>query len=230
MITDVLICGFSLAEADQREVAERRHRRAFDQFHAQGPLHPVRITRPCELAAPAEAVDDRRQQMFDHLAKSAVGADPAQQDDLAAGLEHPDELVERRLGIGDRRDDILRHHDIERALRKIQLLRVHDGEALDVLQTQFGDLRLRLAQHGGRDVDAEDAAVGAVQRKRDAGADTDLEHPAADLVRGADGGAPSFGEHRAEHQIIEGGPAVVGALDHVGVEYQLLRRVRFCDL
>ena len=46
-------------------------------------------------------------------AQPGFGADAAQDDDLAARLEHAGELVERGFRIRHRGDDILRDHDVE---------------------------------------------------------------------------------------------------------------------
>jgi hypothetical protein len=82
-------------------------------------------------------------------------------------------------------------------------------------------------RHGFRNISPEDADVRGILRQRDAGADTDLEHAAADLVGGDDGGTPAFAEHAAEHEVIDWGPAVVGLLDRGAVEVQLAGVVKF---
>src|SRR5262245_60180008 len=87
----------ALAEADQREMPERRHGAALDQVNAVGAPRPFGVTRPGELGAPAELARRRREPMLQRAPQAGFRADAADQDDLAAGLEHASELVERRL-------------------------------------------------------------------------------------------------------------------------------------
>ena len=108
------------------------------------------------------------------------------------------ELVERRLGIGDRRDDVLRHHHVERRIREVQVLRVHHPKSLHVGKSKLHDSFLRLAQHGLRDVDAANAVRGRIVGQRDAGADADLEDAAADALGGRDRGVAPVLENRAD--------------------------------
>src|SRR6185312_2321216 len=104
-----------LAEADQREMPQRRHRPALDQADAIA-FGPAGEPRPGKLRAPAEAARDRREALLEGPAKPALGAQMIDQDDLAAGLQHADELVERRLRVRHRGDDILRHYRVERGI------------------------------------------------------------------------------------------------------------------
>src|SRR5690242_891702 len=92
----------ALAEADQREVPERRYRAAFDQLHAVRTFGPFREYRPGEIGAPPEPARQRRHGLFDPAAQAGLGADPAQQHDLTARLEQAGEFVEGSLGVGDR--------------------------------------------------------------------------------------------------------------------------------
>jgi hypothetical protein len=136
-------------------VPERGHRPALDQVHAILARGPLGESRPRELGAPAELARDRLEPVLDGPPQARFRADAADQDDLAAGLEHARELVERRLRIGNRGDHILRHHDVERVVRKGEALGIHDREALDIGEVEFDDPLLRLAQHRLGQVDAD---------------------------------------------------------------------------
>src|SRR5205807_3424836 len=85
---------------------------------------------------------------------------------------------------------------------------------------EFGNALPGLLQHRLRNIGADDAKVGCVLRQRDAGADADFEHTAADLVGGGDGRLAALAEHAAEHEIVNRRPAIVGGLDHFAVEVQ----------
>src|SRR5947209_6933096 len=84
-----------LAEADEREMPERRHRLALDQPEALGALHPARQPAPGKFRPPSELARDRCKTLLEEPAKPGLGPDMVDQDDLAAGLEHARELVER---------------------------------------------------------------------------------------------------------------------------------------
>src|SRR6202035_3552931 len=100
----------------------------------------------------------------------------------------------------------------------------------DVLQPQLVDPALGLAQHRFRNVGAEDAKMRSVLRQRDAGADTDLEHAAADLVGGRNGRLAPLAEHAAKHEVVDRRPAVIGLFDRLAVEVQLPCAVKLHDL
>src|SRR5262245_8316243 len=89
-----------LAEANEREVAERRHMAALDQMHLGVTLGPLREPRPGKFGTPAEAARERREARLERTTEPALGADVVDQHDLAAALEHAREFVERRLQIG----------------------------------------------------------------------------------------------------------------------------------
>ncbi|MGY4285878.1 hypothetical protein ACVWXO_005098 [Bradyrhizobium sp. LM2.7] len=113
---------------------------------------------------------------------------------------------------------------------EFELLGVHHREALDVLQLAVGDALARLVEHRFRNVGAEDAQMRRVHRQRDAGADADLEHAAADLVGGRDRRLPALGEHASEHEVVDRRPAVIGLLDRTAGEVKLLGAVKVHDL
>ena len=152
--------------------------------------------------------------------KPGFRADPADQDDLAARLEHARELVERAFGVRHRRDHVLRDHDVERVVGKFQMPRVHHREPFDMGEAQFRDPLLRLAQHHLGNVDAEDAIPRRIVGQRNAGADADLQDAAADpLGRGNRGPAAAL-EHRTEHHVVDRSPPVIRLRDHVSIEFK----------
>ena len=80
------------------------------------------------------------------------------------GLVHARELVERRLRVRHRGDDVLRHHHVEGGVGKAEMLRVHHRQRLDIGELVLGDALVRLAQHRLGIVDADDA-VGAAHSR-----------------------------------------------------------------
>src|SRR5262249_6977816 len=121
-------------------MAKRRHGPSLDQAHlVWSALGPLREPLPRKLGAPAELVVDGLRPALKHAARSSVGAHPVEQDDLPARLEDTRKLIERYLGMGHGVDDVLRHHDIERSIGKIQALGVHNSETLDIVESPPGD-------------------------------------------------------------------------------------------
>src|SRR6516162_7337296 len=72
-----------LEEADQREVAERRHGAAFDQANAARPFRPLGVTFERELGAPAELARRGCKPVLEGAPQTGLGADAADQNDLA---------------------------------------------------------------------------------------------------------------------------------------------------
>ena len=85
---------------------------------------------------------------------SRVGADVIDQDQLASWFEHADEIVQRGFGIRHRGDDILRHHRIEKRIRKRKILGVHHRQRFDIGKTQRAYALERPAQHRLGNIDA----------------------------------------------------------------------------
>ena len=79
--------------------------------------------------------------------KIRLGADAAEQHDLAARLEDAGEFVERGFRIRNGGDDVLRHDHVEGCVREIEMLRIHHPKPLDVFQPELIHAPLRLAQH-----------------------------------------------------------------------------------
>ena len=74
---------------------------------------PVGQAFPREFRPPAEPPCQWRERQLEDAARAAFGADMIDQDELAAGFQDADEIIQRPLRIRHRRDDILRHHRIE---------------------------------------------------------------------------------------------------------------------
>src|SRR5712672_907249 len=91
-----------LAEADEREMPERRHRLTLDQPKPLGALHPGGEPPPGKFRPPSELARDRGKALLEDAAQSGLGPDMVDQDDLAAGLEHAREFVERGLRVRHR--------------------------------------------------------------------------------------------------------------------------------
>ena len=96
--------------------------------------HSVRTRTRCASRACAPPA----QTMLERAPRTGFGTDAADQDDLAARLQNPRELIERRLRIRRGGHDILRDHDVERVVGKGEALGVHDPEALDVAEPELG--------------------------------------------------------------------------------------------
>src|SRR4051794_32550617 len=92
--------ALQLAEADEREVSERRDQPALEQLEALRAREPAQIARPAELGgAEAEPAHHRLQRLLDDAAQAVIGADARQDDQFAARTQHADELVERDLRV-----------------------------------------------------------------------------------------------------------------------------------
>src|SRR5262245_41980413 len=102
-----------LCKSNEGEMPERRQGSALHQRNAVGCHGPLRVALPAEVRAPAELARGRRKPPFERTAQSGFRADTADQHDLATGLEHPREFVQRGLRIGYRGDDVLRHHYVK---------------------------------------------------------------------------------------------------------------------
>ena len=120
-------------------------------------------------------------------------------------------------GFRHRRDDVLRHDNVEGRIRKIQVLRIHDREPLDVVEAQSRHPLARLAQHRRRDIDAVYRIAARVSGERKSGADADLQDTATDAFCCGDRRAATGPEHGTEYQIIDRRPSPVGLHDRVFV-------------
>src|SRR3954451_155554 len=189
---------------------ERRHGAALDKADSGRARLPGRQPLPWKLRPPAEPPRERCEGLLAELAQAAFGADVVHQNDLTAGFQHPRELIECRLRVRHRGDDVLGYDHVERVVRKRKVLRVHDGQRLDIGKSVLGDALGRLAQHRRRDVDADDTVGARIVGQRNAGADTDFENASADALRRRDRGAAAALEHPAEHHIVDRRPARIG--------------------
>src|SRR6516225_1681127 len=160
----------------------------------------------------------RSKPVLESSAQSGLRADPADEHDLATGPEHARELVERGFGIGNGGDDVLRDDDIEGAVRKRQVGRIHDGQTLDVAQTQLLHPLLRPSQHRLRDIDPEQAARGGIIGQRYARTYTDLQNAPADSLRGGNSRVPAAVENGTKYQIVNRRPARISLCNRIPVE------------
>src|SRR5215469_8126022 len=206
-------------EADQREMSERRHRAAFEQAHATVTLGPSRQTLPAEFRPPAESPRYRGKALLEDAARPGLGAEMVDEDDLAARLGHARKLVERRLGVGHRGDDVLRHHRVEESVGEAEMLRIHHRQRLHMGELVLRDPLVRLAQHRLAIVDADDAVRWRIVGQRDAGADPDVEDAPADALRRRDRGLAASVEHGAEDEIVDRRPARIGLGNRVDVDF-----------
>src|SRR5258706_16459664 len=87
------ISGFAVTY--QREMPHRRHRAALGQADAAMFRRPIGQTRPWKFRPPAEPPRQRREPQFEDAARTAFGADVIDQNELAAGFQHPDEIIKR---------------------------------------------------------------------------------------------------------------------------------------
>ena len=98
------------------------------------------------------------------------------------------------------------------------MLRVHDGEPVDIGEPVLGHALLGLAQHRRREIDADEPVAPGIFGQRQAGADTDFEDAAADALGRGDRGLAAAIEHRTEHEIVDRRPARIGFGDRGLVE------------
>src|SRR5262249_29141093 len=200
-------------------MAKRWHGPSLDQAHpVWSALDPLCEPLPRKLGAPTELVGDGLKQVFEDAARSRVGTHPVEQDDLPARLEDTRKLIERYLGMGHGVDDVLRHHDIERSIGKIQALGVHNSETLDIVESPPGDTATRLQQHVRGEIDSEHAAALGIIGQRNSSADADLEDTSANAFAGCNRRPSTSFEYRAEHQIIDGRPSRIDLGDSVSVD------------
>ena len=101
------------------------------------------------------------------------------------------------------------------------MLGVHDPQAFDIAQAEFGDALLRLAQHRRGNIDAAKPAVLRIMRQRNSGADADFENAPADALGGGDRGVPAALEDRAEDEVIDRRPPRIGFGDHLIVQIRV---------
>ena len=97
-------------------MTERRHRPALDQPHVGSPFGPQSESVPRKLGAPSEPANNRMQQPFYQMPKTAIRTDAAEEDHFAARSEHSGTLVERCLRVRHGRNYVVRHDDVERSI------------------------------------------------------------------------------------------------------------------
>src|SRR3979490_360686 len=87
--------SLGLSISYQREMPHRRHWAALGQADAAVFCGPIGQTRPWKFRPPAQPSRQRREPQFEDAARAALGADVIDQDELAAGFQHADEIVQR---------------------------------------------------------------------------------------------------------------------------------------
>src|SRR6202048_4385941 len=191
---------------DQGEMAEGVQGAAPEEPHPGRPRALWREPLPAEFRAPAEPAGDRCKPLLEGAPQALLRAEVVDQDDLAPRPGHARNLVERALGVGHRGDDVLRDDDVEESIGKRQLLRVHDGERLDMRQPVRGNARMRLAQHWLAIIDPDQPVCSRVIGQRNPGADPDFKNASADALGSCNRGLAAGVEHRPEHEVIERRP------------------------
>src|SRR5208283_657825 len=88
-----------LVETNKRKMPQRRHGAPLDKADHAGSRGPSRIALERKLRAPAELACGWRKSMLERPPQSGLGADAADQHDLAARLQDAGELVERGLRV-----------------------------------------------------------------------------------------------------------------------------------
>ena len=94
-------------------MTEWRHSPAFNETDVGAPFGPAGEQFPGELRPPSESSNDRLQQALYDVPLPGFGADPTNQDHLAAGPKHTCTFVEPRLGMRNRGNHVICHDDVE---------------------------------------------------------------------------------------------------------------------
>src|SRR5262245_41676476 len=105
--------GVELAEADEREVAERRHRAALDEIGGRRSAGPALEARPWEFRPPTEPLRDGLEHVLERLARPPRSAHAIDDHQLPTRPQHAQELIERDFGMGHGVDNILSDHNVE---------------------------------------------------------------------------------------------------------------------
>ena len=92
------------------------------------------------------------------------------------------------------------------------MLGIHYLQSDHVAERELRHPLLRLAQHGLREIDSDDAIFGGVVGKRDSGSNADFENPSADSLRCRDRRLTPAIEHCTEYQIVDRSPACIRLL------------------
>src|SRR5262245_21554572 len=143
----------------------RRHRPSLDQANTAMTLGPARETLPAEFRTPAEAARHRREALLEQPPRTRLGTEMVDQDDLAAGPHDAREFVEGELRIGHRGNDVLGDHRVEVAVGEPEMLRVHDGQGVDMREAVARHALVPLARPRLGIVAADDAVYGRLVRK-----------------------------------------------------------------
>ena len=199
-------------------MAEGRHRATLDQMDIISLRHPAREPVPCEFRSPSEPANDRLCQFLGDAPPAGFRPDSRDKNDLATRTQDASKLVERRLGVRNRGNDVMRHDDVEGCVREHQILRVHHFEESDIFERKLRHPLSRAAQHRFRQINSDNAIGGRIAGKRYPRANANFENPTTDLFRRRDGRPTSALENGAENEIVNGGPECVCFLDRGMIE------------
>src|SRR5262249_14880199 len=205
-------------KSDKRKMPERRHCPPLDQFNAAVARRPFGQPLPAEFRPPAKPAGQRSERFFERRPQPGLGAEMVHQNDFAAGPDDAGKFIKRRFRIGHSGDHVLRDDHVEASFRKCQMLRIHDGEPVDIAELTLPDPRLGFAQHRRRQVDTAQAVWGRVTGERYSRADADFEEAAADAFRRSDRRFAPALEHGAEYQVVDRRPASISFGDYGFVE------------
>ena len=97
-------------------MAERWHRPALYQADIGSPFGPQGESVPRKLGAPSEPANNRMQQPFYQMPKTAIRTDAAEEDHFATRPEHSGTLVERCLRMWHGRNYVVCYDDVERSI------------------------------------------------------------------------------------------------------------------
>src|SRR5262245_7685759 len=204
-------------KADERKMAEWRHRPVLDQPYSTMTLSPVGQPAKTKFRTPAKFPGYRRETDFKGATRPTLSADVIDEHDLAAGPDHAHEFIERSFRFWHGGDDKLRDHDVKRAIGQSHPLGIHHRQRFDIAEPVLDNTLMRFAQHRFRQIDPHQPVLPRVVRKRNAGADAHFEdasptRPACVLSR-HDGSASTYVKDCAEHKVVDRRPARISALN-----------------
>ena len=206
--------GTELAEADEREMAERRHRPALDEIGRRRALGPALETRPRKLGPPAQPLRDR----LEHMLERACASRPSAPTRLTITSSPPGRSTRRNSssaisGWGTVLTTYWATTTSKELSAKLRFsASITSSRSTCSSPSSFTPALPRHLQHRLGDIDADDTAPGGVVGQRDARADAHLQDASADCsLAPRPCGAPL--EDGPEDHVVDRRPAGVG-LDH----------------
>src|SRR5262249_15353608 len=205
-------------KSNKRKMPERRHCPPLDQFNAAVARRPFGKPLPAEFRPPAKPARHGSERFFEHRPQPGLGTEMVHQNDFAAGPDDAGKFIKRRFRIGHSGDHVLRDDHIEASFRKGEMLRIHDGEPVDIAEPPLPDSRFGFAQHRRRQIDTDQGGAAGVWGQRYPGAAAVCEEAAADAFRRRDRRFAPALEHGAEYEVVDRRPASVSFGDYGFVE------------